>query len=282
MDRAAATQIDSSTVTAEVNYAVDTGEKPVNETFETGQVIRRRTGATERRPMPIRNARPLIGQLSLDRNGFVLIEHKTAVSSFFDPAQIQAVYYPEVEHLVRCVSGAARVVVFDHTLRTGDRAEQEARRIREPAIWAHNDYTEWSGPQRVREILPDEAEQLLRQRFAIIQEWRAIDRPILSHPLALVDARSVSAADLLPAERRYPDRVGETYQLKYNPNHLWFYFPQMRRDEALVFKVYDSERDGRARFTPHSAFDDPTSPADAPPRQSIEVRTFAFFAPEPR
>jgi hypothetical protein len=146
-------------------------------------------------------------------------------------------------------------------------------------LWAHNDYTEWSGPQRVREILPEEAERLLRHRFAIIQVWRAIDKPIQSNPLALVDARSVATGDLLAAERRYPHRVGETYQLRYNPGHRWFYFPQMRREEVVVFKVYDSQPHARARFTPHTSFIDPTTSADAPPRQSIEVRTFAFFAP---
>ena len=81
----------------------------------------------------------------------------------------------------------------------------------------------------------------------------------------------------LVAERRYPHRVGQTYRLKYSPGHRWFYFPRMRRDEALVFKVYDSETDGRARFTPHTSFDDPGTPPGAPPRQSIEARALAFF-----
>ena len=282
MNQAAATQADNRSVTADIGYAVDTGTKPVNETFEAGQIIRRRTGETEQRPMHIRDGRPLAAEFSLDRNGFAFVDHKTAVADFFDPAQLETVYYPEVQRLIQAVSGASRVVVFDHTLRTGDLAERETRKIREPVLWAHNDYTEWSGPQRVREILPDEAEQLLRHRFAIIQVWRAINQPIQSNPLALADARSVAASDLLTAERRYPHRVGETYQLTYNPAHRWFYFPEMTRDEALVFKVYDSAKDGRARFTPHTSFSDPTSPADAPPRQSIEVRTFAFFAPEGR
>ena len=229
--------------------------------------------------MRIHDGRPLIGQFVLDQNGFVLVDHATAVADFFDPDQLQTVYYPEVERLVQAVSGASRVVVFDHTLRTGDLEERETRKIREPVLWAHNDYTEWSGPQRVREILPYEAQGLLQHRFAIIQVWRAIHQPIQSNPLALVDARSVATSDLLPAERRYPNRVGETYQLSYNPGHRWFYFPQMRRDEALVFKVYESQQDGRARFTPHTSFVDPTTPVDAPPRQSIEVRTFAFFPP---
>jgi hypothetical protein len=123
----------------------------------------------------------------------------------------------------------------------------------------------------------EEADALLKRRFAIIQVWRAINQPIQSNPLALADARSVAVEDLLVAERRYPNRVGQTYRLKYNPGHRWFYFPRMRRDEAIVFKVYDSEHDGRARFTPHTAFDDPATPAGAPPRQSIEVRAFAFF-----
>ena len=170
------------------------------------------------------------------------------------------------------------MVIFDHTLRSGDEAEREEKLIREPVLSAHNDYTEWSGPNRLREHLADEAEALLARRFAIIQVWRAINQPIEANPLALADAQSIGMEDLIVAERRYPHRVGQTYRLRYSPNHRWFYFPQMRRDEALVFKVYDSAKDGRARFTPHTSFDDPTSPPDARPRQSIEVRAFAFFS----
>jgi hypothetical protein len=266
-------------ITAELAYAIDTGEKPVNETFGPGNIHRRTTGAKERRAVQIRNGRPLAGRFSLDENGFEFVRHATRVADFFDPGELKAVYYPEVEQLIKDVSGAARVVVFDHTLRSGDAAEREARLVREPVLSVHNDYTEWSAPQRVRELLPDEAGELLRQRFAIIQVWRAINRPIQSNPLAIADARSLAPADLIAAERRYPHRVGETYQVRYNPAHRWFYFPEMRRDEALVFKVYDSQRDGRARFTAHTSFVDPTSPPNAPPRQSIEARTLAFFAP---
>ncbi|MGZ8209768.1 MAG: CmcJ/NvfI family oxidoreductase, partial [Burkholderiales bacterium] len=167
--------------------------------------------------------------------------------------------------------------LFDHTLRSGDENEREEKLIREPVLSAHNDYTEWSGPQRVRDILADEADALLGKRFAIIQVWRAINQPIESNPLAVADAASVDESDLMIAERRYPGRVGQTYRLKFNPKHRWFYFPRMRRDEALVFKVYDSLKDGRARFTPHTSFDDPTTPPGAPPRQSIEARAFAFY-----
>ena len=266
-----------ASVTAGIPYTVNTGETLVNETFGPNNIRRRRTGTHHLRPMRIRDGRPLAGRLSLDEHGFLFVEHKTRVADFFDPGQLKAVYYPEVERLIREVSGAARVVLFDHTLRSGDEGEREARLVREPVLSAHNDYTEWSGPQRVRDILPDEAERLLNGRFAIIQVWRAINQPIQSNPLAIADAKSVAFEDLLLAERRYPGRVGQTYRLMYNPNHRWYYFPRMRRDEALVFKVYDSAKDGRARFTPHTSFDDPQSPPGAPPRQSIEARALAFF-----
>jgi hypothetical protein len=121
MNQSATTQTGNRSVTADIGYAVDTGTKPVNETFEAGQIIRRRTGETEQRSMRIRDGRPLAAEFSLDRNGFAFVDHKTAVADFFDPAQLETVYYPEVQRLIQAVSGASRVVVFDHTLRTGDR-----------------------------------------------------------------------------------------------------------------------------------------------------------------
>ncbi|HUC98321.1 MAG TPA: CmcJ/NvfI family oxidoreductase [Candidatus Polarisedimenticolaceae bacterium] len=264
-------------VTVDIPYTPETGEKLVNETFGPNNIRRRKTGADELKSMIVSNGRLVAERLSLDEQGFIFVEHKTKVADFFDAEQLKSVYYLEVEQLIKSTSGAARVVIFDHTLRSGDQTEREAKLIREPVLSAHNDYTEWSGPNRLREILPDEAESLLERRFAIIQVWRAINQPIQSNPLAVADAKSVALDDFLIAERRYPHRVGQTYRLKYNPNHRWFYFPEMSRDEALVFKVYDSETDGRARFTPHTSFKDPASPADARPRQSIEMRAFAFF-----
>ncbi len=261
---------------ADTTSTRNTGEKLVNETFGPNTIRRRTSGAEERHRVEIANGREA-RDLGLDANGFVLVEHRTAMRDFFDARELKQVYYPEVEALIKRIAGASRVIVFDHTLRSGSEAEREAKLIREPVLSAHNDYTEWSGPQRVRDLMGAEAEQLLQRRFAIIQVWRAIADPIRSNPLAMTDARSVAPEDLLVAERRYPNRVGQTYRLKYNPAHRWFYFPEMRRDEAIVFKVFDSLKDGRARFTPHTSFDDPTTPAGAPPRQSIEARALAFF-----
>lgn len=264
-------------VLAQIPYTVDTGERLINETFGPNNIRRRASGTIEWRDVHIGNGRLHADNFALEKNGFMFVRHETAVRDFFDPGELKGVYYPEVAALIRSVSGAARVEVFDHTLRSGNESEREEKLIREPVLWAHNDYTEWSGPQRVRDLFPDEAERLLERRFAIIQVWRAINRPIQSNPLAIADAPSVAFDDLLVAERRYPNRVGQTYRLRYSPAHRWFYFPEMKRDEALVFKVYDSEKDGRARFTAHTSFNDPQTPAGAPPRQSIEARALAFF-----
>jgi hypothetical protein len=263
-------------IEATLNYLVDTGEKIVT-AAGAGGTADMRGGKLDPHRVVIRNGRPLAKDFALERNGFRFVRHDTKVADFFDDAEVRRTYYPEMEALVKAESGAARVVIFDHTLRTGDDAVREARKIREVVPRVHNDYTEWSAPQRVRDILPDEAEALLQRRFAIIQVWRPIRLPVESFPLAICDARSVSDDDLVISERRYQHRVGQTYAITFNPNHKWFWFPHMRRDEAIVFKVFDSEKDGRARWTAHSAFVDPSSPPNARPRESIEIRTMAFF-----
>jgi hypothetical protein len=267
-------------VETSLSYLVDTGEKPVSYSAEPGATPTQHTGQYEERTVIVHNGRPVVDRLSLDRQGFILINHKTKVRDFYNEEEVRSVYYPEMERLVKELTGAAKVLIFDHTLRTEDEATREEKKVREPVRRVHNDYTEWSGPQRVRDLFPvDEAEELLRHRFAVIQTWRPIRKPVQSAPLAIAEARSLAQKDLIPTERKYPDRVGEIYHITFNPEHRWFYFPNMQRDEALVFKTYDSEKDGRARWTAHASFDDPTSPPDAPPRESIEVRTLAFFSP---
>jgi hypothetical protein len=263
------------TIEATLNYIVNNGEKLFTQTGGPGSLDVRSGGTPDPRQMPIHNGRNK--DFVLDRNGFRFVRHDTKVRDFFDEGEIRRVYYPEMEALIKAESGAKRVVVFDHTLRTADDDEREARKIREVVRRVHNDYTEWSGPQRVRDLLPDEADDLLSRRFAIIQVWRPIRHPVETAPLAIADAGSVSFDDFVVSERRYPNRVGQTYAITHNPEHKWYWFPRMRRDEALVFKVFDSLKDGRARWTAHTAFDDPTAPPNARPRESIEIRTLAFF-----
>jgi hypothetical protein len=124
----------------------------------------------------------------------------------------------------------------------------------------------------------DAAEDLLTRRYAIVNLWRPIRGPLQDAPLALCDAKTVADADLVEHDLIYPDRTGEIFALTHNPAHRWFYAPAMRSDEILLLKCFDSARDGRARFMPHTSFQDPTAPADMPRRESIELRTLVFFA----
>jgi hypothetical protein len=265
-------------IEALLNYSVDTGEKPASYGgISSAEADKKRTGKYQEHKMPIYDGRAVADQLSLEREGFILVRHETKVKDFYDGTEVRSIYYPEIEKLVKETSGAKRVLVFDHTLRSADSATREAKQISGPVRNAHNDYTEWSGPQRVRDLLPDEAEELLKGRFAVVQVWRPIRSPVQREPLAIADARSIGTKELFPSSRVYPDRVGEVYHCAFNPEHRWYYFPYMRRNEAVVFKTFDSSRDGRARWTAHTAFDDPNSPEGAPPRESIEMRTLAFF-----
>lgn len=265
-------------VTATINYVVDTGGPIVNVPSTPDGGKSSHIGEYEEKTVAVADARPAADSLSLDREGFELVKFETKVTDFYEPDQITGIYNAEIEALIKRETGAKDVVVFDHTLRAGDDGIRSEKKVREPVQRAHNDYTIRSGPMRVEDWFgAEDAKPLLERRFAIINIWRSTSGAIETMPLTICDARSVAQSDLIPAERRAKERIGETYRLAHNPDHKWFYFPLMQMDEAMLIKSYDSEDDGRARFTPHTAFADPTTPPGATPRQSIETRVFAFF-----
>jgi hypothetical protein len=267
-----------ATIEATLDYFADTGTTPVTLVGDYGGRDRRTGGGrSDPRRVRIHNGRREADRFSLEKNGFRFVPHRSRVADFFDEDEIRRVYYPEIEALIKAESGALRVHVFDHTLRTDDGSLRNERKIREVVRRVHNDYTEWSGPQRVRDLLPEETEKLLARRFAIIQVWRPIRRSVESWPLAIADAQTIAPESLVVTERHYRDRVGQTFAITYDAKHRWYWFPHMRPDEALVFKTYESARDGRARWTAHTAFDDPSSPSGARSRESIEIRSLAFF-----
>ena len=265
-------------VEAVLNYLVPTAETLRNYTYEPPPGIPQSNLNYEPRRLAIYDARPVVDSLSLDREGLALIEQRIAVTDFYDEDSLRQVYYPEAERLVAAATGGKRVLIFDHTIRrrVPDTADRTAGAPRQPATRVHNDYTLKSGPQRVRDLLGAEADALLRRRFSVVNVWRPIRGPLRDAPLAICDAQSVAFQDFVPTELVYPDRVGETYGVTYNPAHRWFYVPDMSRDEALLLKCYDSAQNGIARFAPHTAFEDPTAPVDVLPRESIELRTLVF------
>ena len=190
-------------VEAALNYFVDTGEKPVNYAYKPPPGVPQQSGQYTHHTVPVRDGRAILDQLSLDGEGFRLINHESK-----------------------------------------------------------------------------EAEARLQHRFAQINVWRPIRGPVEESPLALCDAQSMAQEDFVAAELRHRHRTGETYRITFNPAHRWFYFPHMQKNEVVLIKGYDSLEDGRARFTGHTGFEDPTSPPDTPARESIEARMLVFFAPE--
>ena len=269
----------SGIVHAPINYLAPMDEKPYNYTYTPPDGVASTNRRTEKRIVEIQNGRPLIGQLSLDREGFELHHEPTRVTDFYDDNEVVRVYYPECERLVKAATGAARVVVFDHIVRNAGRAKVD-KRVKLPAKGAHNDYTFASAPKRVRDFFPDEAGNLLSHRYAIVNIWRPVTGPVQESPFAICDAQSIEPADFVASDLIYPHRRGETLAIRYNPAHRWYYFPYMQTDEAMLLKCYDSATDGRARMTAHTGFDDPSGAPDAPPRESIETRVFVFYGPE--
>ncbi len=236
--------------------------------------------------VPIRDVRPDATHLRLDEQGFELHERRTAFTDFYDEAAVRARYYPEVQALVQELTGAAAVVVFDHNVRSVARAARGERGVQTPADQVHNDYTEVSGPRRKLEILAAaERSDLADRPAAFINLWRPIVGPVYDVPLAVCDARSVHAEDLIGTEILHfgdgnletPRHRGHVQSVRYQPEQHWCYVSAMRPEEFLLLKCYDSRVDGRARFVPHSAFKHPAPPQTFVPRESIEARTLAVF-----
>lgn len=239
-----------------------------------------------RHTVAIRDARPVMERLTLDENGFELRAHSTAFGDFYDEAAVREGYYPQVQRAVQVFTDALAVIVFDHNVRSAVRAQRGEPGVRVPVDQVHNDYTEQSGPKRKLEILQAAGRSDLSDRHAaFINLWRPIVGPVWDNPLAVCDTRSVASADLAATEIQHfgeddleiPRHRGEIYSVRYNPAHRWFYISQMRPDEVLLLKCYDSRTDGRARFMPHTGFQNPDCPSEFVPRESIEARTLVVF-----
>jgi hypothetical protein len=271
----------SAGVNAALTFITPSDTKPVFESSAITGGAPRVFFDTERHTVAIHDMRPIADAFSLDREGFELLRHQTAVADLHDDDAVEKVYYPEIEALLRAVTGASRVVIFDATRRSDAGSGAKNRDgLRGPASRVHVDYTAKSGPQRVKDLLgEDEAARLAASGARILQinVWRPIRGPVQRSPLALADAASVAPEDLIATDQVFPDRVGEIYHLAYDPAQRWYYAPEMTSDEVLLIKGWDSLDDGRARFTPHGAFDLPDTPDDAAPRESIEVRTLVVI-----
>ena len=234
----------------------------------------------------IRDARSIAASLRLDEQGFALHSSPSTFTDFYNEAAVRERYYPEVSGAMRALTGALEVLVFDHNVRSAVRAASGEPGVRVPVDQVHNDYTEESGPRRKQEVLdaagrPD----LTDRRVAFVNLWRPIIGPVQDNPLAVCDARSVAPDDWVTTDIHHfgeddlttPRHRGQIYSVRYNPAHQWFFVSEMRPDEVLLLKCYDSKNDGRARFMPHTGFLNPACPEKFIPRESIEARTLVVF-----
>jgi hypothetical protein len=266
-------------VKASMNYSVDNGRPPDYYFYEPDPSIVLNPPGTDPQEVKIYDGWSVSDQFSLDEEGFEIKPFEAKFSEFGNDDAIKTEFYNQVVDFVKLHTGAKRVEVFDHTVRKRLPADLKAQTtVQRPAVMlVHSDYTVKSGPQRVHDVVPDDAAKLLQGRVAFFNVWKPLYNRVDELPLAMCDATSDTDEDMLLMELKYRERTGEIYVMRHSPKHRWFYFPKMEATQALLLKTYDSETDGRARFMGHSAFEDPTTPPDALKRESIEVRTMAFF-----
>ncbi len=255
------------------------------------------------------NIRGKENEFSTDNSGFAVFKSEAKEKLFTDDAAVRDGYYKEVEELIKKThKGVKKVYIFDHTIR---RRQKDSPR--QPVQQVHVDQTPEAAAARVRRHLPDEADELLKGRFQIINVWRPIENPASDTPLAVIDWRSTSPEDFIPVDLMYPKRAdsvmddddrgkeklpdetsyqstegyevrGETMAVAPNEKHKFYYMQNMTPEETMFLKCFDSHgqgmpngKDGIAVRTPHTAFIDPQTPEDAPGRQSIEVRCLVFY-----
>lgn len=274
----------SVAVSAELSYIAAAKGRPISYMYDPPGEVSKETCDHERHGVQIADARCLSAPTSVHAEGFALWQAPSGVKSFHDQPTILSTYYPECMELACAATGGSRAIVFDHLLRKREPGRPpltfgRSGDGRNPGGVGrvHNDYSEASGRARLGLVLRDpECAQRVR-RYCVVNIWRSIQGPIVDTPLALCDARTVSAHDMVAGEIRYADRTGEIYLFEHSDRHCWYYYPEMDRHEALVFKQYDSQVSGVARFTPHAAFDLPNIPSNAPLRESIEVRCLVLM-----
>ncbi len=266
-------------VRASINYSHDIG-RPIDYYFyEPAPGTQKDESGTDLQEVEVHDGWPHVNEFTVDKQGFELKEFDTEFDKFEDEDALKKEFYAEIISFVKEQTGAKEVAIFDHTVRKRLPADlSKQTEVSRPAVLlVHSDYTAKSAQQRVRDVMGDRAEELLSRRVAFYNVWKPLYETVEELPLAVCDATTSTDDDMLLMNLKYSDRTGEIYVVRHSPQHRWFYFPRMTPKNAILLKTYDSETDGRARFTPHTAFEDPNTPPDALKRQSIEIRTMAFF-----
>ena len=267
-------------------YLKDTSKTPINRQTNTAKDTNDFQATRDPTVMKIKNGRLLATDPSLDREGFAFFKQVSKVVNFFDDSELDTIYNLEIEDLIRRASGGREVVVFDHTRRSTAPEQREKYNARDPVPAPHSDYSDTSAEQRMQDVFGKQVSDKLNRRFAMVNAWRSMTGTIEEWPIAVCDARTVNENLLVDTYRHAPHRAEPSFEYArssstrhaaFDSSHRWYYYPEMKRDEVLLFKNYDTLKDGTARFALHSAFEDPSTPQNPRPRESIETRAFVFF-----
>ena len=267
-------------------YLKDTSKTPINRQTNTAKDTNDFRATRDPTVMKIKNGRLLATDPSLDREGFAFLKQVSKVVNFFDDSELNTIYSLEIEDLIRRASGGREVVVFDHTRRSTAPEQREKYNARDPVPAPHSDYSDTSAEQRMHDVFGKKVSDRLNRRFAMVNAWRSMTGTIEEWPIAVCDARTVNENLLVDTYRHAPHRAEPSFEYArssstrhaaFDSSHRWYYYPEMKRDEVLLFKNYDTLKDGTARFALHSAFEDPSTPQNPKPRESIETRAFVFF-----
>jgi|TARA_Y100000814_G_C12357756_1_gene408576 hypothetical protein len=266
-------------VYADLNYVVNTGTPPFQYVDWPEKEHEAQPPTYESHRCLIKDGRPKVAELALETYGFKFMKHESRVDDFYNTNQVSKIYDDEVGSIIKSELEASRVIVFDHTFRTVNKKVSTEKNTRAPVKAVHNDYTDRSARQRVQDLLSkNDADKVLKNRFAIVQTWRPINHPVISEPLAMCDGRTIPDSGFVPLQRRYKHRTAETYHISYDPKHHWYYFPEMTPDELIMFKVFDSRpENNETAFSAHSAFDLSTANKNKPVRESVESRALVIF-----
>ena len=255
-----------------IYYASSAGGNATHEIDQPMDVV-----AVEVNDARMRSDNAQSDEFGMHPSGFKLLEFPTQLRNFLDQDEVKSIYEAEIETFLKTLTGCNRVHIFDHTVRASDAGLREQKQVREPAQLVHNDYTSNSGFVCLRENLGNDADNLARGRFQIINVWRPLVDPVEDYPLALCDARSLDPSDLIDSERRAPNHTGEIQLAVHAAEQRWYYYSEMRPPEVLVFKTFDSIDGGLRACSIHSAIHLPQAGVDAKPRESVETRAFVFY-----
>lgn len=263
-------------VVSTIKYLTPSNEPPAMMLREPREGEVRKKFNWDTREVQVHDIRGREKDFTLDGDGFEIIGIDFDAPPQQDRDAVEGSYYSTVCERVKTEVGASHVTAFDHNYRVAEAKYDTV--AAKPAYFIHADYTDVSAPERIRLLLPaEEAERRLQKRYAFINFWAPIKHPAEDLPLGVCRAGSLELDDFAICKMLWPGRDGEIYMFHHNPNHEWFYLSGMEPNQALLFKSFDSADDGRARYVPHTAFEDPSARPGAKPRESVEIRTIAFF-----